>query len=120
MSITPSIDPVGQRLITKFYELAKEIEQHQFPAAIVGETTDDGETFAVIRCPHCSAILSEGEALVVIDWSTRLTESDPIYDTHFEQSRVPFSYDENGHFDTLHYQCQNCENAISLPEGWTE
>lgn len=120
MSITPSIDPVGQRLITKFYELAKEIEQHQFPAAIVGETTDDGETFAVIRCPHCSAILSEGETLAVVDWSTRLCEADPIYDTDFDRRTVTFEYGDRGQFDTLHYQCNGCENAISLPEGWTE
>lgn len=118
--MTTSIDPAGQDLIEEFYALAQRITAHQFPAVTEGETTDDGETFKVLRCPHCEAILSEGETLVAVDWSTRWTYAEPVYDTDFDHRSIEFSYDDAGEFDGLHYMCEGCGNAVSLPEGWSE
>lgn len=97
-----SEDAEGEDLLNEWYALATKIQHHQFPPLVVEEVTDDGETFIAVRCPHCGLIVSEGEELVSVDWTTRYTRSGMAEDVDTGNGSFPFSYDRESNFESLH------------------
>lgn len=92
------------------------ISQCAFPELVECAITDDGETYAGVRCPHCEHELS-GEDINVVDWGTRETGSSDI---SADERWVSMYYDDPVDAETLHYKCSYCDKPINLPTGWEE
>lgn len=86
-----------------------------FPVQI----TDDGETYAGVRCPWCGADVENSESLAVLDTSDRLTTLAPDEFDHDHRTISPV-YDERTDYDGLCYVHEGCGHPVALPTGWTE
>jgi len=95
------------------------VREGDYPPLIPVQITDDGETYAGVRCPWCAADVENGESLGVLDTSDRTTIVSPDEFDHDHRTISPV-YDDHGEFDGLCYVHLDCGNPVALPTGWTE
>jgi len=95
------------------------IRETACPPLIPVQITDDGETYAGIRCPWCGADVENSETLGVLDTSDRTTIVAADEFDHEHRSISPV-YDERSDYDGLCYVHEGCGNPVALPTGWTE
>lgn len=89
----------------------------QVPQLIPDEVVQDGETVAVLRCPHCNVEhatgADDGDGIAVVDLALR--SSTFFYDAAEQQIHGYYSDDYS--FDTYCYECESCGKEVRLPPG---
>lgn len=103
--------------LAAFYALSEKISELKFPELLVEDVDDDGDTFKALRCPRCRQIVSEGDGFSEVDLAIRWNPSMGISEEEFVHNQVLISTSDSN-FETLHYRCDQCGEAVSLPEGW--
>lgn len=117
-----SVKPVPADILIGVYGHAQAaLRAAVFPALVVEEVTDDGETFMALRCPRCDGIVSDA-GLVAVSPAESWDYSEEIDDDAFDRHRVTFVQDERPNLEeTLYYMHGDLPgHAVSLPDGWTE
>lgn len=95
------------------------LREADLPPLIPVQITDDGETYAGVRCPWCGADVENSESLAVFDTSDRLTTLAPDEFDHDHRTISPV-YDERTDYDGLCYVHEGCGHPVALPTGWKE
>lgn len=95
------------------------VRNTEYPALVVEEITDDGETYDGMRCPWCGTDVANADELVALDENDRITTF-AADDFDWERHSVTTIYDGIGQFDGLAYVHIECYRPVSLPDGWTE
>lgn len=95
------------------------LREAALPPLVPVQITDDGETYAGVRCPWCGADVENSESLAVLDTSDRLTTLAPDEFDHDHRTISPV-YDERTDYDGLCYVHEGCGHPVALPTGWTE
>jgi hypothetical protein len=104
--------------LSAFYALREKISELPFPELLVEDVVDDGEEFKALRCPRCSAIVSEDDGFSEVDLAIRWNNACGISEEEFVHNQV-LIVSSDSDFETLHYRCDQCGGAVSLPEGWS-
>lgn len=78
-----------------------------------GYTVDAG-----LRCPHCGAVAWDDydSGVRVVDVAVRWHS----FGYDHDRSVITGSYDNDGDYETDHYECESCGGRVSLPDGVTE
>lgn len=113
------IDKHPDLALTIREQVTEHVRNADYPALVPVQITDDGETYAGVRCPWCSTDVENAEALGALDENDRITTTGADWFDHDHQ-RIEFNYDGSGQFDGLCYVCTYCDRPVSLPDGWTE
>ncbi|WIB72627.1 hypothetical protein [Curtobacterium sp. MCBD17_026] len=95
------------------------VRDADYPGLVPVQITDDGETYAGVRCPWCGTDVENAEALAALDEGDRTTETGAEWFDH-DHRRVEFDYSSHADYHGLCYVCTACDRPVSLPAGWTE
>jgi hypothetical protein len=109
-------DPEGQTLIRNLGLAIEALRQHTFPALLVVDADDDGETYQALRCPTCRELITDVEyELFAVDWSMH---QQPGTDSSVENRYVSFEPEDHDLDETLYYL--HDQHPVSLPDGFRE
>ena len=95
------------------------VRDAEYPALVPVQITDDGETYAGVRCPWCGIDVENSEHLDVLDENDRSTTISADEFDHDHRTVSPDD-DDRGQFDGLCDVCTGCDRPVSLPTTWTE
>jgi uncharacterized C2H2 Zn-finger protein len=114
-----TVPRIPEDALIAIYEQAKEdLRAATFPALVVEQVVDDGETFTALRCPRCGHHIEEGDLRAVSpaeswDYNEQIDGDIPM---------VSFGQPDNPDLDETLYITHGDSpgHGVSLPEGWTE
>lgn len=99
--------------------IEQRLREADLPPLVSVQITDDGETYAGVRCPWCGTDVENSESLAVLDTSDRLTTIAADEFDHDHRNISP-NYDSREDYDGLCYVHEECGHPVALPTGWTE
>ena len=99
--------------------IEQRLREADLPPLVPVQITDDGETYAGVRCPWCGTDVENSESLAVLDTSDRLTTIAANEFDHDHRNISP-DYDSREDYDGLCYVHEGCGHPVALPTGWTE
>ena len=105
-------------LIAQWEQLKEDLRAATFPALVVEQVTDDGETYTALRCPRCGRLIARGDLRAVSpaeswDYNEQIDGDIPM---------VSFGQPDNPDLEETLYitHGDNPGHGVSLPDGWTE